>query len=176
MGFVTGCGCTYTPFGCCPDNTTTARGPNNTGCGCQYTEHKCCPDNFTPASGPQYEGCSCQTYQFGCCSDGITRAVGPNSQGTFDGGYFVPAEISKRIVCPFKVAVANTLSTAVVAIRKHRLRTQLKIVAARRPDTDVVWTVSASLKAKTSKDACPNLCYQEVPTKIIYIRIYVLPI
>lgn len=76
-----GCGCKFTLFGCCPDNSTSARGPNNYGCGCQYTEHKCCPDNFTPSLGPQYEGCSCQTYQFGCCSDGITKAVGPNSQG-----------------------------------------------------------------------------------------------
>lgn len=80
--FILGCGCIYTPFGCCPDNTTTARGPNNAGCSCQYTEHKCCPDNFTPASGPQYEGCACHTYQFGCCPDGITKALGPNSQGT----------------------------------------------------------------------------------------------
>jgi len=79
---ILGCGCIYTPFGCCPDNTTTARGPNNSGCSCQYTEHKCCPDNFTPASGPQYQGCSCHTYQFGCCPDGITKAIGPNSQGT----------------------------------------------------------------------------------------------
>lgn len=81
MFVLTGCGCAYTPFGCCPNNITAARGPNNSGCGCQYTEHKCCPDNFTPASGPQYEGCPCHTYQFGCCSDGITKAIGPNSQG-----------------------------------------------------------------------------------------------
>lgn len=97
---IKGCGCTYTPFGCCPDNVTVARGPDNTGCGCQYTEHKCCPDNFTPASGPQYQGCSCNTYQFGCCSDGITKAIGPNSEGIpFEENYNILTDIYYLLFC-----------------------------------------------------------------------------
>lgn len=78
-----GCGCQYTAYGCCPDNKTIARGPDNQGCGCQYTQHGCCPNKYTPAAGPNFQGCSCYTYQFGCCPDGITRAIGPNLLGKF---------------------------------------------------------------------------------------------
>lgn len=79
---ISGCGCQYSTYGCCPDNATVARGPNNQGCGCQHTPHGCCPNQYTPAAGPGYQGCPCYTYQFGCCPDGVTRAVGPNLQGS----------------------------------------------------------------------------------------------
>ncbi|XP_063908174.1 uncharacterized protein LOC135126227 isoform X2 [Zophobas morio] len=46
-------------YGCCPDNLTTATGPNNAGCGCEYTTHGCCPDDITPARGSNYTGCGC---------------------------------------------------------------------------------------------------------------------
>ena len=39
-------------LGCCPDDFTTARGPNKEGCGCYSTENGCCPDKFTPSPGP----------------------------------------------------------------------------------------------------------------------------
>lgn len=116
-----GCGCTYTLFGCCPDNTTAARGPNNFGCGCQYTEHKCCPDNITPASGPQYQGCPCQTYQFGCCSDGITKAVGPNSQGTMFNDIMLKDIFLIVLLIIFKDVVVNILSMDAVVIKRHQL-------------------------------------------------------
>lgn len=76
-----GCSCERSPYGCCPDNKTIARGYNNEGCGCQYTTHGCCPDNFTPAQGADFQGCSCRTFQFGCCPDGVTTAKGPHQQG-----------------------------------------------------------------------------------------------
>lgn len=78
-----GCGCEQSPYGCCPDNKTTARGYSNEGCGCQYTEYGCCPDNFTPAPGADYQGCLCHTFQFGCCPDGVTTAKGPHQQGNY---------------------------------------------------------------------------------------------
>lgn len=77
-----GCGCQYSPYGCCPDNATAARGPKNQGCGCEYSEFGCCPNKYTEAKGPNYEGCPCYTYQFGCCPDGVTRSRGPSFQGT----------------------------------------------------------------------------------------------
>ena len=69
-----GCGCEFTEFGCCPDDTTTARGSAFEGCGCVSTEHGCCPDKFTPAPGPNMEGCPCHTYEYGCCPDGESIA------------------------------------------------------------------------------------------------------
>ncbi|ROT65629.1 lacunin [Penaeus vannamei] len=77
-----GCGCEFSAYGCCPDNETVARGPNNEGCGCQYTPHGCCPDNHTPAgSANKEEGCPCHSFEFGCCSDGVGIARGPNGEG-----------------------------------------------------------------------------------------------
>lgn len=78
---VEGCGCQYSRYGCCPDKTVAARGPNKEGCGCQYTPHGCCPNKYTPAAGPEFEGCPCHTYQFGCCPDGEMVAKGPQGQG-----------------------------------------------------------------------------------------------
>ena len=76
-----GCGCEFTEFGCCPDDTTTARGSAFEGCGCVSTEHGCCPDKFTPAPGPNMEGCPCHTYEYGCCPDGESIARGPGQEG-----------------------------------------------------------------------------------------------
>lgn len=76
-----GCGCEYSAFGCCPDNETVARGPDNAGCGCQYTEYGCCPDNHTPAAGEDFNGCPCNTYTYGCCPDGVSIARGPGTEG-----------------------------------------------------------------------------------------------
>ncbi|KAK8719668.1 hypothetical protein OTU49_013872, partial [Cherax quadricarinatus] len=71
----------YSAFGCCPDNETVARGPNNAGCGCQYTQYGCCPDTHTPAAGEDYSGCPCNTYTYGCCPDGVSVAQGPDTEG-----------------------------------------------------------------------------------------------
>jgi hypothetical protein len=46
-----GCSCESTPFGCCPDDVTAAKGKDFKGCGCVASEFGCCPDNFTPAQG-----------------------------------------------------------------------------------------------------------------------------
>ncbi|XP_065198427.1 mucin-5AC-like isoform X1 [Sycon ciliatum] len=78
-------GCSGTQYGCCPDGTTAASGPNQLGCpsvatgtaapamtttglpamtttqmligGCAGTQYGCCPDGTTAASGPNQLGC-----------------------------------------------------------------------------------------------------------------------
>ena len=82
--------------GCCPDDFTTARGPNKEGCGCYSTPNGCCPDKFTPSPGPDGkvkdengkldlhnipQGCPCNTHEFGCCPNGVSIARGPGQEG-----------------------------------------------------------------------------------------------
>lgn len=74
-------GCQGTTYGCCPDNTTEATGPNNAGCSqCLSAQFGCCSDNETPAHGPNKEGC-CLLSNFGCCPDNIKEAKGPQLEG-----------------------------------------------------------------------------------------------
>ncbi|CAB3397113.1 unnamed protein product [Caenorhabditis bovis] len=50
--------CFDSEFGCCPDNSTFAKGEFNFGCSnCSETEFGCCADNFTTATGPNAKGC-----------------------------------------------------------------------------------------------------------------------
>ncbi|XP_066977996.1 papilin isoform X17 [Macrobrachium rosenbergii] len=72
--------CTYTPYGCCPDQYTAAHGENNEGC-CLSSAFGCCPDHITEAKGPNFQGCGCAFSAFGCCPDNDTVARGPNFAG-----------------------------------------------------------------------------------------------
>ncbi|XP_068234682.1 papilin isoform X9 [Palaemon carinicauda] len=75
-----GC-CLSSAFGCCPDHITEARGPHFQGCGCSYSAFGCCPDNVTVARGPDYAGCGCEFTPHKCCPDGHTPAAGVNFTG-----------------------------------------------------------------------------------------------
>lgn len=57
--------CIETTYGCCPDQSTAADGPEFLGC---------------PSSDPIPDG-ACILSEFGCCEDGVTSAEGPFSQG-----------------------------------------------------------------------------------------------
>ncbi|XP_064108154.1 papilin-like isoform X7 [Macrobrachium nipponense] len=72
--------CTYTPYGCCPDQYTAAHGENNEGC-CLSSAFGCCPDHITEAKGPNFQGCGCAFSAFGCCPDNDTVARGANFAG-----------------------------------------------------------------------------------------------
>ena len=75
-----GCGCGFTPKGCCPDNHTPAGEGGE--CPCHTFEHGCCPDGETVADGPSLEGCSgCEDSAHGCCPDGATPAEGEYNLG-----------------------------------------------------------------------------------------------
>ncbi len=69
-----GCGCHFSPFGCCPDAMTLAQGANFTGCHCTTFPHGCCEDGDSVAQGPNLEGCFCNS-EHGCCPDGVTPRV-----------------------------------------------------------------------------------------------------
>lgn len=63
--------CDQTPYKCCPDGITPAKGEDSAGCddiaelvggegesiGCDFSEFRCCPDDVNAATGPNYEGC-----------------------------------------------------------------------------------------------------------------------
>lgn len=53
------------------------------GCGCENTEFGCCPDKTTPAPGPD-RICPCVASQFGCCPDGESEALGEHFEGCQD--------------------------------------------------------------------------------------------
>lgn len=52
-----------------------------TGCGCKNSEFGCCSDEETPARGPNQQGCTCESSNYGCCLDGVTEAKGENFEG-----------------------------------------------------------------------------------------------
>lgn len=81
-------GCVKSEYGCCPDNSTEAKGPFDEGCPipetCKETKHGCCPDEVTPAHGPKDRGCpkeDCKKTLFGCCPDKKTPSKGNNNEG-----------------------------------------------------------------------------------------------
>ncbi|GAB1602605.1 papilin-like, partial, partial [Argonauta hians] len=84
-------GCSGTAYGCCEDQRTPARGPNQEGCPerrtCESSRYGCCPDGVTAARGENYAGCrqvvvgGCAGTRFGCCPDGVTAARGENYGG-----------------------------------------------------------------------------------------------
>ncbi|XP_072747679.1 papilin isoform X3 [Anoplolepis gracilipes] len=80
--------CKKTPFGCCYDGITVARGPFGQGCPtpqtCNETRYGCCLDGVSPATGPENAGCPdshCNESLFGCCQDGVTTAQGNDYEG-----------------------------------------------------------------------------------------------
>ncbi|CAL1675129.1 unnamed protein product [Lasius platythorax] len=80
--------CRKTPFGCCYDGVTAARGPFGQGCPtpqtCNETLYGCCSDGVSPATGPKNAGCPdsrCNESLFGCCPDGVTTAQGNDYEG-----------------------------------------------------------------------------------------------
>lgn len=72
--------CINTQFGCCPDEETPAHGPLREGC-CLLSPYGCCPDNINEARGPSLEGCGCEYSPYGCCPDGKTSAKGRDNEG-----------------------------------------------------------------------------------------------
>ena len=61
--------CEDSLFGCCPDSSLPAHGPDHVGC-CLEGEGGCCPDyQRSPGSG---EDCGCESSRFGCCPDEVT--------------------------------------------------------------------------------------------------------
>lgn len=81
-------GCVKSKYGCCPDNSTEAKGPFDEGCPipetCKETKHGCCPDEVTPAKGPKNRGCpkeDCKKTLFGCCPDKKTPSKGNDNEG-----------------------------------------------------------------------------------------------
>jgi hypothetical protein len=77
--------CSSSPYGCCPDNVTTAT-KNKLNCGCNESAYGCCPDGTnrnedgscgTETMDETMPDCSQSTY--GCCPDNITLS---NSTGS----------------------------------------------------------------------------------------------
>ncbi|XP_050989358.1 papilin isoform X2 [Labeo rohita] len=98
--------CSQSYYGCCPDGSTPASGPQHQGCpqdqgppSCTWSRYGCCHDGVTIAQGPNKGGCpdswshwspasdipsaptDCQTSTYGCCYDGVTAAGGTNGEG-----------------------------------------------------------------------------------------------
>ena len=89
--------CSQTPYGCCSDQVSPARGPGFLGCPnitqdafeCARTTHGCCLDGETISTGDNFNDCeeegtfiySCTYSPHGCCPDEETPASGPNNAG-----------------------------------------------------------------------------------------------
>ncbi|XP_066531095.1 papilin isoform X2 [Hoplias malabaricus] len=92
--------CRQSPYGCCPDGRTAARGPHGQGCiqraHCIRSRYGCCQDGVSKAHGPNKEGCpefvpiaptpasppvDCLTTTYGCCYDKVTAAGGAHGEG-----------------------------------------------------------------------------------------------
>uniref|UniRef100_A0A914I3N7 Papilin n=1 Tax=Globodera rostochiensis TaxID=31243 RepID=A0A914I3N7_GLORO len=98
--------CSKSEFGCCPDWSTPAEGPNYAGCpkfvlgNCNGTKFGCCPDEVTMARGLDFEGCgepTCAASLFGCCKDRRTIAFGPHYAGCDRSSF--PCELSPYGCC-----------------------------------------------------------------------------
>ena len=79
--------CSSSPYGCCPDNITSAD-KNNMNCGCNESVYGCCPDgsnrNADGSCGLSEKMLSkssipCNQTMYGCCPDNITLS---NSTGS----------------------------------------------------------------------------------------------
>eukprot|EP00794_Sanderia_malayensis_P014103 gene14103-15576_t len=80
--------CRQSPFGCCPDGTTSASGPYLEGCkegevACWNSQFGCCPDGLTEAQGPNLEDCARQSTE--CEKD--RDSVVSKSNGPLVGQY-----------------------------------------------------------------------------------------
>ncbi|XP_043119696.1 papilin isoform X2 [Puntigrus tetrazona] len=98
--------CSQSYYGCCPDGSTPATGPESQGCpqdqglpSCTWSRYGCCHDGVTIAQGPNKEGCpgswphwssasdipsaptDCKMSSYGCCYDGVTAAGGTHGEG-----------------------------------------------------------------------------------------------
>ncbi|XP_051579133.1 papilin isoform X1 [Myxocyprinus asiaticus] len=119
--------CSQTRYGCCPDGSTKASGPQGQGCpqdpslpSCTWSRYGCCSDDVTIAQGPNKEGCpeswlhwspksdtipsastDCQSSTYGCCYDGVTAAGGTHGESCSNP----PSNTQRSLSCdlPFTV-------------------------------------------------------------------------
>ncbi|XP_077094686.1 papilin isoform X2 [Siphateles boraxobius] len=113
--------CSQTHYGCCPDGSTPASGPQRQGCprdqglaSCTWSRYGCCHDGVTIAQGPNKGGCpdswphwspasdtipsattDCHTSTYGCCYDGVTAAGGTHGEGCLN----TPTNTQRSLSC-----------------------------------------------------------------------------
>jgi hypothetical protein len=103
--------CSNSPYGCCPDNITSAD-KNRMNCGCNESVYGCCPDgsnrNADGSCGSESRSpIPCNQSTYGCCPDNITLS---NSTGSNCTNFPTNAPLCSRSqygCCPDGQTVSN---------------------------------------------------------------------
>uniref|UniRef100_A0A1B0C4R9 Papilin n=1 Tax=Glossina palpalis gambiensis TaxID=67801 RepID=A0A1B0C4R9_9MUSC len=130
--------CEKSPYGCCPDLKTKAKGPFDEGCPipktCIEAEFGCCHDGVSPAGGKNFEGCpksQCAETLFGCCPDKFTPAEGEDNEG-----------------CPEPTTLPPTTTTEEPITEE---------MASEEPSTDVTDLPSSEITETTDGEKHPDV-------------------